>query len=80
MIFQFTSNRTGRPPIPAVDIERRRARYLELRERLPISDAELARRLGQHRNHVGMYRNRKRVPTDATLAVMQKMAARIRTT
>jgi hypothetical protein len=73
MTFQFTAHRTGRPPIPVADIERRRARYLELRERLPISDAELARRLGQHPVYVRTYR-RDRVPTDATLDAMRKMA------
>jgi hypothetical protein len=73
MTFKFTTNRTGRPRTPTADIERRRARYLELREWLPISDAELARRLGQHRNHVGMYRSQKRVPTDATLDVMDQV-------
>lgn len=74
--FQFARGRAGRPRTPSSDIERRRARYRDLRTRLPISQIELAKLLGQHPAHVRDYPN-GRAPTDQTMDIMKAEILRI---
>lgn len=76
MIFQFAPKRTGRPRTPPADIERRRARYRQLRERLPMSNTELAQHLNRHRESIRLYPE-KLTPTDETLDRMQELVVLI---
>ncbi len=70
MTFQLTSNRTGRPRIPQADLERRRERYLDLRKRIPMTNAEIAQKLGQHPAWVAGY-CRGRPPTDENMDILE---------
>lgn len=70
MTFKFAVDRTGRPRTPIADIERRRSRYRAIRARLPLSNAEIAEKLGQHPSYVRNYPN-GRVPTDETMDILE---------
>ena len=70
MPFQFTANRTGRPRIPQADLDRRRERYLDLRKRIPMTNAEIAQKLGQHPVWVATY-SRGRPPTDESMDILE---------
>jgi hypothetical protein len=71
MTFQLTSNRTGRPRIPAAGLDRRRERYLDLRKRIPMTNAEIAKKLGQHPVWVAGY-SRGRPPTDESMDILEE--------
>lgn len=70
MTFQLSSNRTGRPSIPQTDLDRRRERYLDLRKRIPMTNAEIAEKLGQHPVWVAGY-SRRRPPTDESMDILE---------
>jgi hypothetical protein len=70
MTFQLTSNRTGRPRVPQADLDRRRERYLDLRKRIPMTNAEIAQKLGQHPVWVASY-CRGRPPTDESMDILE---------
>lgn len=70
MTFQLTSNRTGRPRIQQADLDRRRERYLDLRQRIPMTNAEIAKKLGQHPVWVAGY-SRGRPPTDESMDILE---------